>query len=162
MGSFLRVTAFLLFTLPLAWPVHGEGRPVLLLRDYKSGRTLLEIPLLYNQTFTIRYIHSVDHAPVFETFRVVQGKGLFLEETYFRMFGAGMGHWQGHGTLVQEGRWIRIRDIHQLLGSFLLRVGSPGVDHTVVLNEREWNLSEMAAGRLLEVGLSREGDATRE
>ena len=107
--------------------------------------------LPYEDTFTIRYIHSVDHAPVFEVFRAVKGKGLVLVETYFKMFGAGMGHWEGHGKIVQEGRWTKIKDINQPLGSFLLRVGAPGVDHTILYHGEEWNLSEKAAGLLVEV-----------
>jgi len=107
--------------------------------------------LPYGDTFTLRYIHSVDHAPVFEVFRAVRGKGLVLVETYFQMFGAGMGHWEGHGKIVQDGRWIKIKDINQPLGCFLLRVGTPGVDHTILYHGEEWNLSEKAAGRLVEV-----------
>ncbi|MBN2124063.1 MAG: DUF1850 domain-containing protein [Deltaproteobacteria bacterium] len=135
------------------WPVSP---PTLCIRDHLTSRILLEVPLPWGDTFTIRYIHSVDRTPVFEVFRAVLGEGLVLEETYFRMFGAGMGHWEGRGEIVQAGEWIKIRDIRQPLGRFLLRVGSPGVDHTVLLDGRQWNLSELAAGRRVEVFLLEE------
>lgn len=127
--------------------------PLLCICDHSTGAVILRIPLDFEQSFTIRYIHSVDHSPVFEVFRVVKGTGIVLEETYFMMFGAGMGHWQGHGRLVQDGKWIKITDIHRPLGRFLLRVGSPGVDHTILLNGKEWNLSLMVPGRRVEVML---------
>ncbi len=129
----------------------AEAQPSLLIRDYRNDSTVFEIPLNSTQTFTIRYIHSVDHSPVFEVFSFKKEKGIILNETYFRMFGAGMGHWEGHGTVVQEGEWIKIKEINCPLGKFLLRVGSIGVDHTIIINENEWNLSRMAAGRLVEI-----------
>ena len=134
--------------------VWSGSRPVLLIRDHNTKEALLEIPVTYGQTFTIRYIHSVDKTPVFEVFRAVKGHGLVLEETYFRMFGAGMGHWEGHGKLVREGKWSKIKDIHWKLGSFLLRVGSTGVDHTILMDGGQWNLSRIAAGRRVEVMIS--------
>ncbi|MBN2420511.1 MAG: DUF1850 domain-containing protein [Deltaproteobacteria bacterium] len=112
------------------------------------------MPLSHGQTFSLRYIHSVDHAPVFEVFSVEKDKGIVLNETYFRMFGAGMGHWDGHGTVVQEGKWIKIQEINYTLGKFLLRIGSIGVDHTIIIGQNEWNLSRMAAGRLVEIAYS--------
>jgi hypothetical protein len=147
---FFIVVISLLNTIAYGDTSTGPG-PVLLIRDYKGNNTIFKMPLDYGQTFTIRYIHSVDHAPVFEVFRLKKEEGLVLVETYFRMFGAGMGHWQGHGRIVQEGKWIKIKDINYPLGSFLLRVGSRGVDHTILLDGKEWNLSRIAAGRLVEV-----------
>lgn len=126
----------------------------LLVREYGHQKTILEFPLNYGEVFTIRYIHSVDGTPVFEVFRAVKGVGIRLEQTWFLMFGAGMGHWKGHGKVVQDGRWTKIEEIHAPLGSFWLRVGSVGVDHTILLNGKAWNLSETLAGRLVEVSLS--------
>jgi hypothetical protein len=135
------------------WP---GATPVLLVRDHQSKEIIMKTPLAYGQSFAIRYIHSVDHSPVFEVFKAKKGQGLVLKETYFRMFGAGMGHWEGHGKIVQEGQWIKIKDINQPLGSFILRVGSRGVAHTILMGDKEWNLSQRAAGRRVEVMISEE------
>ena len=143
-------------SLAAAATVCPGGNAALLVCDYSSKQIILKIPLNYGQTFAIRYMHSVDHSPVFEVFTAQKGQGLVLKETYFRMFGAGMGHWEGHGKIVQEGEWIKIKNIDQSLGSFILRVGSPGVAHTILMGEREWNLSQKAAGRRVEVMISEE------
>lgn len=145
------IAATVLFVTPVPAETQATAQTVLLVRDHERHKDILKVPLCYGQTFTIRYIHSVDKAPVLEVFRAVKGKGLVLEETYFRMFGAGMGHWKGHGEVVGEGEWIKIKGIDHPLGSFLLRIGSPGVDHTVLLNGKTWNLSRMAPGRRVEV-----------
>jgi hypothetical protein len=154
MKALFIIAAFASLTVAPFVSARVEAQPHLSIREHKTGEVLLRIPLQYGQAFTIRYIHSVDHAPVFEVFRALKEEGLVLEETFFQMFGAGMGHWEGHGTVVQDGRWIKIKDIHRPLGSFLLRVGSSGVDHTILFNEKEWNLSEKAAGHRVEVTLT--------
>ena len=135
-------------------PTWAQTQPVLLVRSYDTQKTLLSIPLSYGQTLTLRYIHSVDRTPVFEVFTANRDHGLILEETYFRQFGAGMGHWPGHGKVISDGEWIRIINIHKALGRFVLRVGSPGVDHTLIMHGREWNLSKRASGCRVEILLA--------
>jgi len=151
---FIMMMGFL--TLIAATTVRAGGKAALLVCDHNSKEIILKTPFAYGQTFSIRYIHSVDHSPVFEVFTAKKGEGLVLKETYFRMFGAGMGHWEGHGKIVQEGQWIKIKDINQSLGSFILRVGSQGVAHTILMGEKEWNLSQRAAGRRVEVMICEE------
>ena len=145
-----------LWILVAATTVRPGDMPALLVMDHVSKEIILRAPLVYGQSFSIRYIHSVDRAPVFEVFEAKKGKGLVLKETYFTMFGAGMGHWEGHGKIVQEGRWIKIKDINRSLGSFVLRVGGREVAHTILLGEEEWNLSQRAAGRRVIVMVSEE------
>ncbi len=136
-------------------PVSAEDCPRLVFHDLETGTTILEIPVRYGRPFTIRYIHSVDISPVYEVFQADAGRGIVLTDTYFRMFGAGMGHWEGHGTLLQEGRWTRITGIDDPVGRFVLRVGQPGVDHTLLIGYREFNLSETAAGHRVAVFLKK-------
>lgn len=152
--NFIILTAFLSVT--AAGAAWSGNTPELVISDHAGKEVILRTPLAYGQSFTIRYIHSVDHSPVFEVFEAKKGQGLVLKETYFTMFGAGMGHWEGHGKIVQEGRWIKIKDINRPLGSFVLRIGSRGVDHTILLAEKEWNLSQKAPGRRVVVMIAEE------
>jgi hypothetical protein len=125
--------------------------PRLVIEGVKGGEKLQAIPLTWLDHFEICYIHSVDQEPVCEVFKVEFGKGIVLHETCFRMFGAGMGHWEGHGHIVEEGEWIRIKEIDKAIGSFLLRIGSRGVDHVLSIKGKRINLTEQAEGKLVEV-----------
>ncbi|MFP4349133.1 MAG: DUF1850 domain-containing protein [Thermodesulfobacteriota bacterium] len=136
-------------------PALAEPCPRLVFHDLETGAPLLEIPVRYSRPFTIRYIHSVDISPVYEVFQADRERGIVLTDTYFRMFGAGMGHWEGHGTLMQEGKWTRITGMDYPLGRFVLRIGQPGVDHTLLIGYREFNLSETAAGHRVAVYLEK-------
>ena len=125
--------------------------PRLVIEEVKEGERLQAIPLTWFDHFEICYTHSVDREPVCEVFKVKFGKGIVLHETSFRMFGAGMGHWAGHGYVVREGGWIKIKEIDELLGKFLLRIGSRGVDHILSVKGKRINLTEQAEGKLVEV-----------
>jgi hypothetical protein len=127
--------------------------PWLVIEDIEARREILTIPLIWRERFEIWYTHSVDRKPVCEVFSLQRGKGIVLHETYFKMFGAGMGHWEGHGYVIGEGEWIKIKDIDKPLGSFLLRIGSRGVDHILSVKGNKINLTEQAEGRLVEVKL---------
>ena len=129
--------------------------PYLEFTNLSSNEIVLHLPLRIDETFTIRYIHSVDQSPVFEVFELDQEGALALQATYFKMFGAGMGHWQGRGVVDFDGEWTWIRDIHETLGSFILRVGSPSVDHTLLYRGQEIPLSRKWAGKRLHVTVVR-------
>lgn len=125
--------------------------PWLVIEDCKEKEILLALPLMWQESFEICYTHSVDRKPVCEVFKVKWGKGIVLHEMYFRMFGAGMGHWKGHGYVVEEGEWIKIKEINKTIGSFLLRIGTRGVDHILCVRGKKINLTERAEGKLVEV-----------
>jgi len=127
--------------------------PWLVLTELEDGGKIAAFPLARGEQFEICYIHSVDRKPVCEVFRLEEEAGIVLQETYFRMFGAGMGHWQGHGTVVEEKGWMKIKDINRPLGSFILRVGSPGVDHILTVGEERVNLSQKAPGKRVLVAM---------
>lgn len=116
---------------------------LLLIIEKDDGSILIAMPVKPGEQFTIRYIHSVDLSPVYEVFGVDEKKGIIIKETYFKMFGAGMGHWPGRGRVVGERGWIYIKDMNIALGEFYLRIGSPSVDHTLLIRGEEIHLSRM-------------------
>jgi len=125
---------------------HSGCDSRLVVSEFGTGRVIVELPVEAGESFVIRYIHSVDHTPIFEQFRLDPQQGLVLEKTWFTMFGAGLGHWAGHGRLTQNRDWITISDIDQPLGSFILRIGALSVGHTIIYHDRRIDLSRLAPG----------------
>lgn len=144
-GMIIGFLIFVLIILPLI------PMPWLVIEDFKVGEKLLTIPLTWRDRFEICYTHSVDRQPICEIFKVRWGKGIVLHEMFFRMFGAGMGHWKGHGYVVNEEGWTKIKEIDKPLGKFLLRIGTRGVDHILSAGGENINLTEMAEGKQVEV-----------
>jgi len=80
----------------------------------EGGPPLLAAPMQPGERFTIQYYH------------------------------AGMGRMPGVGRMVKRGEYEVIEDMHMPTGNFVLRVGSPGVDHTVIWRGCKTNLSSVA------------------
>ena len=105
---------------------------------------LLALPLEAGERFTLHYMHSVENAPIWET-HSVDGEGrIYIEEERYLKFGAGMGRMPGIGRMVHRGPHEVIENMHMATGDFVLRIGSPGVDHTVLWRGTRTNLSALA------------------
>ena len=110
----------------------------------KGGPPLLVLPLEPGERFTLHYYHSVENAPIWEEHSLDEKGRIYIEEERYLKFGAGMGRMPGVGRMVRRGPYEVIEDMHMPTGNFILRVGSPGVDHTVIWRGYSTNLSAVA------------------
>ena len=111
----------------------------------KGGPPLLILPLQPGERFTIHYYHSVENAPIWEEHSLDKNGRIYIEEERYLKFGAGMGRMPGVGRMVHRGPYEVIEDMHMPTGNFILRIGSPGVDHTIIWRNTHTNLSAVAA-----------------
>jgi hypothetical protein len=132
------VAAFFL----ISWYLPGGLE--LTVTPVKGGPPLLVLPLKPGERFTIRYYHSVENAPIWEEHSLDAEGRIFIEEERYLKFGAGMGRMPGVGRMAHRGDYEVIEDMHMPTGNFVLRVGSPGVDHTIIWRSRSKNLSAVA------------------
>jgi hypothetical protein len=109
-----------------------------------GGPPLLVLPLQPAERFTLHYYHSVENAPIWEVHRLDDEGRIFIEEERYLKFGAGMGRMPGVGRMVRRGKYEVVEDMHMPTGDFVLRIGSPGVDHTIIWRGRQTNLSTVA------------------
>ncbi|MEW5911434.1 MAG: DUF1850 domain-containing protein [Thermodesulfobacteriota bacterium] len=112
-----------------------------------GGRPLLVLPLKVGERFTLRYYHSVENAPIWEVHQADADGRLYLEEERYQKIGAGMGHIPGQGRVVRRAPYEAIVGLHRPVGRFVLVIGSPGVDHTILWRGRAFNLSARAPHR---------------
>ncbi len=117
----------------------------LILAPIKGGPPLLVLPLQPGEHFTIHYYHSVENAPIWETHSLDKDGRIYIEEERYLKFGAGMGRMPGVGRMVHREPFEVIENMHMPTGNFILRIGSPGVNHTVIWRGTRTNLSETAA-----------------
>ena len=127
----------LLFGLALVAPGGLELKIV----PVKGGQPLLVMPLDAGERFTLHYYHSVENAPIWEEHSLDEKGRIYIEEERYLKFGAGMGRMPGVGRMVRRGPYEVIEDMHMPTGNFILRVGSPGVDHTIIWRGKSVNLS---------------------
>lgn len=86
-----------------------------------NGKKAL-FPLRAGEEFTLKYIHSVDLLPVYEIY-FNKGQYIYLKETHFYNFGAGMGLLEGRGTYKEENGTLKVVDINEIIEPFILRLG---------------------------------------
>jgi hypothetical protein len=122
----------------------APGGLVLQVVPVKGGQPLLVLPLQAGERFTLHYYHSVENAPIWEEHSLDEEGRIYIEEERYLKFGAGMGRMPGVGRMVRRGPYEVIEDMHMPTGDFILRVGSPGVDHTVIWRGTASNLSAVA------------------
>jgi hypothetical protein len=137
------IAAGLVLLLLLAGLVIPGGLELQLI-PVKGGKPLLVLPLEPGERFTLHYYHSVENAPIWEEHSLDARGRIYIEEERYLKFGAGMGRMPGVGRMVQRGPYEAITDMHMPTGNFILRVGSPGVDHTIIWRGTRCNLSAVA------------------
>jgi hypothetical protein len=110
----------------------------------KGGPPLLVLPLVPGERFTLHYYHSVENAPIWEEHSLDEMGRIYIEEERYLKFGAGMGRMPGVGRMVRREPYEVIEDMHMPTGNFVLRIGSRGVDHTIIWRGTATNLSAVA------------------
>ena len=143
-GKTLRKAVLIAAVLAAGLPALLPGGLELTVEPVRGGDPLAVLRLRPGERFTIRYNHSVEGTPIWETHSVDRDGRIFIEEEKYLKFGAGMGKMPGVGHYTMQGPFEVISDMHMPTGDFILRVGSPGVDHTLIQADQSINLSEKA------------------
>ncbi|MBW2209316.1 MAG: DUF1850 domain-containing protein [Deltaproteobacteria bacterium] len=141
-SSIWGATGAIIGLLLVAWYLPG-GLELRIIPVVKDG-PLLVLPLEPGERFTIHYYHSVENAPIWEEHSLDEEGRIYIEEERYLKFGAGMGRMPGVGRMVRRGPYEVIENMHMATGDFILRVGSPGVDHTIIWRGTKTNLSAVA------------------
>lgn len=140
---FISVAAGLALTFGLLTLIKS-GLLELRVEPLKGGPPLWIGVLRPGERFTLHYYHSVENAPIWEVHSLDKDGRIYIEEERYLKFGAGMGKRPGVGRLVKRGAYEVIEDMHWPTGDFVLRIGSPGVDHTIIRRGARTNLSALA------------------
>lgn len=95
---------------------------ILNIEDLNNREVRAVFPLREREIFTLIYTHSVDLLPVYEVY-FIQGQRIYLAETHFYNFGAGMGLLEGRGAYTEENGLLKVLDINEEINPFILRTG---------------------------------------
>jgi hypothetical protein len=106
------------------------------------------LPMTAGDRLGISFIHSVDRLPV-EDWYVLRDGHLVQDSTRLVEFGAGMGHIAGQGRGRADGDWWEVSGLDRHIGTLVLRIGPPSVEHRLLYRDREVNLSACWPGQRL-------------
>lgn len=157
------VTALVVTTALVAavsFALATRDAPRLVVTDARTGDQLLVRDVEVGERFQLEHIHSVTGRPVIETFSVLDGATVAIEELWFDQHGANLptgseriGETQT--TYLEEEDGYRVLHHAHAIGTLPLIVGSPGVDHRVRFEDgEELRLLDVAdAGAPIEVSI---------
>ncbi|MFN2358459.1 MAG: DUF1850 domain-containing protein [Desulfotignum sp.] len=140
------LAGLVLLLVPVTWLMSPVGLE-LRITPVQEEFPILVLPMEPDERFTLHYVHSVENTPIWEEHSMDKTGTLYIEEERYEKFGAGMGKMPGVGRMVTKGNHEAIVDMHMPVGNFVLRVGSTGVNHTIIWRGRQFNLSEKVPHR---------------
>lgn len=115
-SSFL--TIFTLVTivslLSLACSAFQEKEWMVLIREASEETVLYKSPIQAGDVIGFHWIHSVEHIEWSETFQLNEEGNLYLIESRFAGFGAGIPHEHQDGFFVEEGMMVFEPKNHQI------------------------------------------------
>lgn len=124
--------------------------------DGQSGSIMKSIRIEQGESFTVKFIHSVEKAPIFEFFYVDQKGRIILKEVKFKKIGVGYGRYLP--TLYpseQRNGWYYMSNINVPV-TLAYRVGYVA-NHTLVIQGRDYSFSEFVPpGDLLKIVCARD------
>lgn len=124
----------------------------------EQGEALVDEVAPAGSRWCIQWNHSVKLFTVLDCYRNAAGV-MQLERSHQPDFAAGLGHTEGRGEQVSDGQggyWINAINEPVADNRYVLRVGSPAVNHRVVWPDGEHppvSLSESASGQRVTIQL---------
>jgi hypothetical protein len=112
--------------------------------EMRSGVRLYQAPVKVGDRFALEFVHSVERTPVKEVFRIERYSKIYLIETEYESFGAGLPTMPDEGEQsVVEGGKIRITGMRREIEPFLIAV-SPIPGHVLTIGGEEVVLASLA------------------
>lgn len=107
-----------------------------------TGRVLAYIPFSKEQTFKIKYTHSIHLSDVVESYKELDDGQIQQYELMFEDFAIGMPSEAAEGEVFEEKDGIYyIKNMNRVFPHFDLRIGKVRANHRVIYDNKEYPLS---------------------
>ncbi len=125
---------------------------VLQIKVFREGRVVFIRVVHPDDRFITKYIHSVEHCPVWEYFRIDDDFRIILYETTFSSSNTGLPYATfGNEEFYNNGKRFRISNMCRILPELLLWVNEKYDNTLKINNSRVLKLPLLAGNTLLQV-----------
>lgn len=116
----------------------------LVLQNRKTGEVYAAYPISEGERFSVEFIHSVNKTPVRDVYEIRNGNDIYVVETDYFGFGAGVQTQLNPGETLEYGDdgSMQIKNINILLSNLTYVVGTVS-DHTLRIGDEEISLLEL-------------------
>lgn len=110
--------------------------------DLESGNILRSFPIKNGEEFTVYFTHSVERTPWYEIYSIKNDKDIYLQETRFYSYGAGLPATTTHNFSLEEDS-MHITNYNQKMNSLIYKIGGVLADHKILINNKEIPLDQV-------------------
>lgn len=139
------ITAAAIFVAAAVTAIFAFGfHRVLVLKDVNSGEEYAAYPVSDGERFSVEFIHSVNKSPVRDIFEIRNGNEIFVVETDYFGFGAGVQTQLNPGETLEYGDdgSMQIKNIDKYLPNLIYVVGTVS-DHVLGIGQQEISLRDL-------------------
>lgn len=117
-------------------------KQALVFKYQNTEKVLAYIPLNKEQTFKIKYTHSIHLSDVIESYQIKEDGNIQQYELMFEDFAIGMPSGANEGEVFEEkdGKYY-LKNMNNVFPHFDLRIGQVKANHTVIFKEKEFPLT---------------------
>lgn len=117
----------------------------LVMKDFKSGETYLELPLNDDHIFSVSYTHSVNKSLVEEYYTITPKDGITLIKARYNNFGAGVATELSNDEYLSydEDDYMVINNMSVPVPQLIYKVGTVS-DHILHIGDNSWHLKAYA------------------
>ena len=118
--------------------------PRLVLENANTGERYATFRLPKNATFSVEFIHSVNKTPVRDFYEVRGNGDIYVVETHYYSFGAGVQTELNPGETLEYGDdgSMQIKNINALIPILIYAIGEND-DHLLIINETTVKLHDI-------------------
>jgi len=117
----------------------ARGKILVILNEESGVEHFLKIP---DSQFTLNFIHSVHHTPVYEIFEIDEKNNIILKETRFYSLGVGMPYSDEGGTFTNNNGEF-VLNFSRKFANLCFRV-SPIPQHAIEIGDKKYPLLNFA------------------
>ena len=124
---------------------YNHNTNTLVMKDFKTEETYLEVPLNDDHLFSVSYTHSVNKSLVEEYYTITPKDGIVLVKARYNNFGAGVATELTDGQYLSydDENYMVINNMHAPISQLVYKVGTVS-DHILHIGDKSWHLKEYA------------------
>ncbi|HHT51525.1 MAG TPA: DUF1850 domain-containing protein [Eubacteriaceae bacterium] len=115
----------------------------LYLIEYKSGKILKSFPIKNGEEFTVYFIHSLEKTPWHEIYYVQNDDEIYLKETKFYSFGAGLPSNTNFDFSFDNGS-MKIKNYNIEMKNLIYKVRDIIAGHVLLTRGEKYHLNKIA------------------
>lgn len=137
------VLLILIIILPIIF-MYIPSQLALVFTQPEKGTIISYIPISAEDTFKIKYVHSIHLSDVIESYKITEQNVIQQYELEFEELAVGMPSEAAEGEVfeVKDGKYL-IRNMDRKFDSFILRLGQVRANHTLVYKKHAYPLSSV-------------------